>query len=50
MIKKIKNKFSNLIKKYGWKAFVGIFIYYLIRDVSLYIILPWYVAKNLISQ
>ena len=41
--------FKKTIKKYGWKAAVGIFFYYLIRDVSLYIILPWYIAKNLIK-
>ena len=48
MINLIKNKIVNLFKKYGWKAAVGIFFYYLIRDVALYILLPWYVAKNLI--
>ena len=49
MFNKVKNKITRLFKKYGWKAAVGIFFYYLIRDVSLYIILPWYIAKNLIK-
>tara|TARA_B100001123_G_C14503393_1_gene707235 strand:+ start:277 stop:426 length:150 start_codon:yes stop_codon:yes gene_type:complete len=49
MFNKIKNKISSLFKKYGWKAAVGIFLYYLIRDVSLYILLPWYIAKNLVK-
>ncbi len=48
MFSKIKNKIRNLFKKYGWKAAVGIFLYYLIRDVSLYILLPWYIAKNVL--
>ena len=48
MMIKIKNKLSNLIKKYGWKAAVGIFFYYLVRDVTLYILLPWLIAKNII--
>ena len=48
MFNKIKNKIHNLFKKYGWKAAVGIFLYYLIRDVSLYILLPWYIAKTVL--
>ena len=32
---------KNLFKKYGWKAGVAIFLYYLIRDVFLYILLPY---------
>ena len=48
MINKFKNKISEIFKKYGWKAAVGIFMYYLIRDVSLYIVLPWLIAKKII--
>ena len=48
MFNKIKNKIHNLFEKYGWKAAVGIFLYYLIRDVSLYILLPWYIAKTVL--
>ena len=48
MLAKIKNKIRNLFKKYGWKAAVGVFLYYLVRDVSLYILLPWYIAKNVL--
>jgi len=47
MLLKIRNRIKNLYKKYGWKAVVAIFLYYLIRDVSLYIILPWMIARNL---
>ena len=43
---KIKGKIKEFIKKYGWRGAVGIFLYYLIRDVSLYIVLPWLVAKG----
>jgi len=50
MIKKIKDKISSLITKYGWKAAVGIFFYYLIRDVTLYILIPWYFANSLICN
>ena len=48
MISAVKLKISNLIKKYGWKAAVAIFFYYLIRDSFLYIILPWMIAKKFI--
>jgi len=48
MIQSFKNKILGLFKKYGWKAAVGIFFYYLIRDVTLYILLPWLIAKNFI--
>tara|TARA_X000000368_G_C22997312_1_gene697274 strand:+ start:743 stop:907 length:165 start_codon:yes stop_codon:yes gene_type:complete len=47
-ITKFKNRILGLFEKYGWKAAVGIFLYYLIRDVSLYIILPWLIAKKMI--
>ena len=49
MYNKIKNKLITYYKKYGWKMAVGIFFYYLIRDVSLYIVLPWFIAKNFIK-
>jgi len=47
MFLKIKNRIKKFYNKYGWKAVVAIFFYYLIRDVSLYIILPWMIARNL---
>ena len=45
---KIKNRIFGLYKKYGWKAVAGIFLYYLVRDVSLYIVLPYLIAKKII--
>ena len=53
IINKIKDIFSviigkikGFIKKYGWKAGVAIFLYYLIRDVILYILLPYLIFKG----
>tara|TARA_B100000579_G_C22837194_1_gene859473 strand:+ start:887 stop:1036 length:150 start_codon:yes stop_codon:yes gene_type:complete len=46
MFQKIKNKYKELFKKYGWKIAVAIFFYYLIRDVLLYIVLPWFIATR----
>lgn len=39
---------KGVIKRFGWKFFAIFFIYYLVRDVTLYIILPWYLAQKLI--
>lgn len=44
-----KSGFKGLGKTYGWR-FVGCFTaYYLVRDVTLYILLPWMVAKGVIG-
>ena len=38
-----------MFKKYGWKVGVALFMYYLIRDVILYIIIPYLVVKGLVA-
>ncbi|KYG65128.1 hypothetical protein AZI87_11195 [Bdellovibrio bacteriovorus] len=38
---------KGVIKRYGWKFFAVFFAYYLIRDVTLYILLPLYLANKL---
>jgi hypothetical protein len=40
--------FRGVIKRYGWKFFAFFFTYYLIRDLTLYVFLPWYLAKKLL--
>ena len=40
--------FRGVIKRYGWKFFAVFFTYYLIRDLTLYVFLPWYLAKKLL--
>jgi hypothetical protein len=39
----------HLFKRYGWKLFWGIVVFYLIRDTVLYIIIPYLIARKLIS-
>lgn len=39
---------KGVIRRFGWKFFAVFFIYYLIRDVTLYILLPWYLASKLV--
>lgn len=41
--------FKGLYKKYGFKLFLAFFCYYLIRDLIIYVYLPWYFASKLIN-
>jgi hypothetical protein len=47
--KRIKVRFRLIYKKYGWKILAIIFVYYLVRDVVVYIILPYLIARGLIG-
>jgi hypothetical protein len=47
--KRIKARFKVIYKKYGWKILAVIFIYYLVRDVLVYIVLPYLIARGLIG-
>lgn len=40
---------KGLFRRYGWKLVAGVFTYYLVRDVTLYILIPWLVAKHLLA-
>ena len=40
--------FKGFIKVYGWKVFGYIFLYYLIRDSILYILIPYLIAKGIL--
>ena len=37
---------KGVIRRYGWKFFAVFFAYYLIRDITLYVLLPWYLASK----
>ena len=37
-----------VFKKGGWKLFALVFMYYLVRDVTLYILIPYLLAKCLL--
>ncbi|MEZ0391764.1 MAG: hypothetical protein ACAH59_06085 [Pseudobdellovibrionaceae bacterium] len=39
-------RLKEVRRKYGWKAVVGIIVYYLIRDLTLYVFLPFYLLKS----
>lgn len=41
--------FKGVSRRYGWKLFAAFFAYYLVRDVTLYILLPWFIANKLVQ-
>lgn len=45
-----QNGLRVTIKRYGWKFFAIIFCYYLVRDVTLYIVIPWLIARHFIGE
>ena len=40
---------KQFIKDVGWKVALAIFMYYLIRDSILYILIPYLIARGIIS-
>jgi hypothetical protein len=38
--------FKAVFKRYGWKLVIGIFTYYLVRDITLYILIPYFLWKS----
>jgi CRP-like cAMP-binding protein len=47
--RRILGRFRHLFKRYGFKLVVVIFMYYLIRDTILYIIIPYFIARQFIG-
>ena len=45
----VKEAIKIMFKKYGWKVGLAIFMYYLIRDVTLYIIFPYLIMRGFFS-
>lgn len=40
--------FRGVVRRFGWKLIIGLFLYYLIRDSILYIVIPWLLIRELI--
>jgi hypothetical protein len=38
---RLRLRMRFLFGKYGWKLVLGVFAYYLIRDLTLYVLLPY---------
>ncbi len=45
--RKVRAKMAYYFKRYGWKVGAAIFLYYLVRDTILYIILPLWIAREI---
>lgn len=41
--------FRGTFRRYGWKLFAAFFVYYLVRDVTLYILIPYLAAKGALA-
>ena len=40
---------KKTIKDHGWRLFVIVFFFYLVRDSLLYIIIPYFAAKGIFN-
>ena len=40
---------KKTIKDHGWRLFVIVFVFYLVRDGLLYIIIPYFAAKGIFN-
>ena len=46
----VKNHgFKELLKRKGWKFLVVIFSYYLIRDLTIYVVIPLLITRGIIK-
>ena len=46
----VKEGFRGVIKKGGWKILFYFFIFYLIRDSILYLLIPYLIGKGFIDN
>jgi hypothetical protein len=47
--KRIHSRGRLLLTKYGWRVIAIILVYYVVRDVLLYIIVPYLVAERMLK-
>jgi hypothetical protein len=38
-----------VVRRYGWKIFAFFFVYYLVRDLTIYVFIPYLIAKHFIT-
>lgn len=39
----------GLVRRYGWRVVIAFFAYYLLRDLTIYVLLPWLVARGVLA-
>ena len=44
------HRFRFLTARYGWRLLVTLFVYYLVRDVILYVLLPYLAVSQLLAH
>lgn len=44
-----KEGIKSFLRKKGWKLLLVLFLFYLVRDVTLYIIIPYLLIDNLVG-
>lgn len=54
VLKECRSEFKNggvkaVFKRFGWKIFLAFFMYYLIRDLILYVLIPYLLARHFIN-
>jgi hypothetical protein len=37
------------LRRYGWKLFAAFFVFYLVRDLTFYVLLPYLAARGALS-
>jgi hypothetical protein len=47
---RIAHRFRYLTARYGWRLLVGVCLFYLVRDLVLYVLLPYLVATQLLAH
>ncbi len=47
---RLGRRFRFLLRKYGWRVLLALFVYYLVRDLILYVLLPYLAATKLLCE
>ena len=48
ILSKIKKRLRPFFIKYGWKGVIAVILFYLVRDLTIYVLLPYLVVRGLL--
>jgi len=48
-IRRLSIRFRYMFQNYGWKLFILVIAYYLIRDLVIYIIIPYFIVNQVVG-
>lgn len=40
---------KGTFRRYGWKMIAAVFCYYLVRDVLIYLLIPFWLARQIVN-